>query len=174
MSEKEKKEPEGQVIALLERIQKKLQIAEFTQLAIVQKMTERVDNKFMEQDNNKNFIDFIKILEVDPNINTQMIAKKLRVAYLYINLDETPLYNPASTDIKPESKPEAKAGLTAEVKPGKAGEKPGAKPGVKAEAKPGLKAEVKAGVKPGKAEAKSEGAKPDLKAEVKTEGLPSV
>ena len=173
MSEKEKKEPEGQVIALLERIQKKLQIAEFTQLAIVQKMTERVDNKFMEQDNNKNFIDFIKILEVDPNINTQMIAKKLRVAYLYINLDEPPLYNPASTDIKPEAKADPKAGLTAEVKPGKAEVKPGAKPG-KAEAKPGLKAEVKAGVKPGKAEAKSEGAKPDLKAEVKTEGLPGV
>ena len=73
---------------ILEKIQKKLQSAAFTELAIVDKMNEANENAAMKQDNNTDFYDFITKLEKDPTVTIQTIAKKLRVAYLYINLDE--------------------------------------------------------------------------------------
>ena len=85
-----------EVKKLLAKIQTKLQTAAFTELAIVEKLNERIENKFIEQPSNEDFNNFIKKIEMDSTDATQVIAKKLRVAYLYINLDELPLYNPAT------------------------------------------------------------------------------
>ena len=73
-----------QIKGLLERIQKKLQVAALTDLAVLDKKNEGIQNIDMEQDNNKDFFDFVTKLEIDHVPE----AKKLRVAYLYINLDE--------------------------------------------------------------------------------------
>ena len=103
MAEASKKNESTEIKSLLEKIQKKLQSAAFTELAILDKMNEKINNKSMEQDNNSDFNQFISKLETDPTQTTQIIAKKLRVAYLYINLDEPSFPDitlPKPTDIK--------------------------------------------------------------------------
>ena len=67
-----------QIKGLLERIQKKLQVAALTDLAVLDKKNEGIQNIDMEQDNNKDFFDFVTKLEIDHVPE----AKKLRVAYL--------------------------------------------------------------------------------------------
>ena len=81
-------EKTNEVKIILEKIQLKLQDAAFTNLAILDKMNDANKNKDMKQDNNKDFYDFILKIEKDNTATMQTIAKKLRVAYLYINLEE--------------------------------------------------------------------------------------
>jgi len=87
-----------EIKGLLEQIQKKLQDAALTDLALLDKKNEGINNDAMEQDNNKDFFDFVKKLETD-HIPA---AKKLRVAYLYINLDEPFPFIPNVGKDKPE------------------------------------------------------------------------
>ena len=106
---------------LLEKIQKKLQKSAFKDLAIVEKMNEQFENKLMEQDNNIDFNDFIKNIETDTNPASQAIAKKLRVAYLYINLDEPIIRVNVEPEVKavevlPEVKPVVPAVSALEIK----------------------------------------------------------
>jgi len=87
-----------EIKGLLEQIQKKLQDAALTDLALLDKKNEGINNDAMEQDNNKDFFDFVKKLETDKI----PAAKKLRVAYLYINLDEPLPFIPNVGKDKPE------------------------------------------------------------------------
>jgi len=105
---------------LLEKIQKKLQKSAFKDLAIVEKMNEQFENKLMEQDNNIDFNDFIKNIETDTNPASQAMAKKLRVAYLYINLDEPIIRVNVEAEVKavevlPEVKPVVPASVLENV-----------------------------------------------------------
>ena len=77
-----------EVEIILKKIQKKLQASAFTDLAVLVKMNEANDKGYMKQDNNKDFYDFIEKMENPKTEPMLTIAKKLRVAYLYINLEE--------------------------------------------------------------------------------------
>ena len=77
-----------EVKIILEKIQAKLQASAFTELAVLDEMNKANENGYMKKDNNKDFYDFVEKLEKDATPTMLTIAKKLRVAYLYINLEE--------------------------------------------------------------------------------------
>ena len=98
----------NEVKIILEKIQAKLQASAFTELAVLHEMNKTNENGYMKKDNNKDFYDFIEKLEKDPTPTILTIAKKLRVAYLYINLEEPAI--PTKREVEPAVGPKVSGG----------------------------------------------------------------